>query len=246
MKKAVLITGSTKGIGKAIGMRMLAAGKFVYFNYANNNQAAADLSNELDTLGYNGMYKIIKADMQSLQGVDCLIDEMEFDKHELWGVVLNASTNGKSRNSFKNITPEEMNFIFNANLFVPFFLLQKLSDRICNGGSIVFISSHVGVYPHSTYIPYGLTKSSEAFLARMLVKEFDSRQITVNSVAPAFIETDMFPGNRTEEHLNSIKSKIAAHRFGQPDEVAQIVQSVMENKYINGTVVSVDGGYSYK
>ena len=80
----------------------------------------------------------------------------------------------------------------------------------------------------------------------MLVKEFDSRGVTVNAVAPAFIETDMFPGNRTKEHLESIRQKIAAHRFGKPDEVAKVIINVLENPYMNGNVISVDGGYNYK
>ena len=124
--------------------------------------------------------------------------------------------------------------------------LSDTYDKMEEEGSIVFISSHVGIYPHSTYIPYGLTKAAEISLAKMLVKEFAERRITVNTVAPAFIETNMFPGNRTPEHLESIREKVAVHRFGKAEEVAEAVTALIENKYINGSVLSVDGGYDYK
>lgn len=246
MKKAAIVTGSTKGIGKAIALRLINKGYFVYINYLHDVNAAEELKNMLDTNGFAGGYKIIRADITSRECIKDFIENIDFENHELHSLILNAASNGKKRSSFKEITEEEMSEMFRVNLFAPFFLVQSLAERIVDKGSIIFISSHVGIYPHSTYIPYGLTKATEISLAKMLVKEFEERSITVNTVAPAFIETEMFPGNRTKEHLDSIKSKIAVHRFGKADEVAQAVLSIVENKYINGSVISVDGGYDYK
>lgn len=246
MRKAIIVTGSTKGIGRAIALRMLDSGYFVYINYLHDECAALQLKEQLDMNGHQNDYSIVRADISCMAGIKSFIQQIRFESHELYGVVLNASTNGSRRSTFRNITEEEMTEMFQTNLFSSFFLIQQLADHIKSYGSIVFISSHVGIYPHSTYIPYGLTKAAEIFLSKMLVKEFEERNITVNAVAPAFIETNMFPGTRTKDHLDSIREKIAVHRFGQADEVAAAVMSLIENHYINGSVLSIDGGYNYK
>lgn len=246
MKNSIFITGSTKGIGKAIAIEALKDGYFVYLNYVHDDNGAQLCAKQLDDMGYADNYKIIKADVSSTESIPAILEQMDLASHPLHGLVLNSSSNGKTRNPFGKITPEEMNSMFQMNLFTPFFLVQSLVDYMIDGGSIAFISSNVGIYPHSTYIPYGLTKSSEVFLAKMLVKELADRKITVNTVAPAFIETDMFPGNRTEEHLNNIKRKVAVHRFGQPEEVAKATMALLTNPYINGAVLSVDGGYNFE
>lgn len=246
MCKAAIVTGSTKGIGKAIALNLIEKGYFVYINYFHDEKAANVLKKYLNTQGFSKNYSIIKADISKKEGIVKFIEEIDFKNYRLCSLILNASSNGSNRNVFTKITEEEMLKMFWSNLFAPFFLVQSLADKIEDEGAIVFISSHVGIYPHSTYIPYGLTKAAEISLARMLVKEFAERRITVNTVAPAFIETNMFPGNRTIEHLESIREKIAVHRFGKVEEVAEAVTALIENKYINGSVLSVDGGYDYK
>lgn len=246
MRKAAIVTGSTKGIGKAIALNLIKNGYFVYVNYFHDEEAANSLKNYLETQGFDKSYSIIKADISKKDGIIKFIEKIDFKNYNLCSLILNASSNGSVRNEFRKITEEEMLKIFWSNLFAPFFLVQSLADKIEEEGSIVFISSHVGIYPHSTYIPYGLTKAAEISLAKMLVKEFAERRITVNTVAPAFIETSMFPGNRTPEHLESIRQKVAVHRFGKAEEVAAAVTALIENKYINGSVLSVDGGYDYK
>ncbi len=246
MRKAAIVTGSTKGIGRAIALNLIKKGYFVYINYFHDENAANTLRNYLSTQGFNEDYAIIKADISQKDGIIKFVEKFDFKNHSLYSVILNASSNGKVRNTFGNITEDEMLKMFWSNLFAPFFLVQILADKIENEGSIIFISSHVGIYPHSTYIPYGLTKSAEISLAKMLVKEFAERRITVNTIAPAFIETNMFPGNRTIEHIESIREKIALHRFGKAEEVADAVSALIENKYINGSILSVDGGYDYK
>lgn len=246
MKPAVFITGSTKGIGKATALKAIEKGYFAYLNYAHDDVAAEVCSNEFRQMGYADNYCIIKADASDIEAIPDLIEQINFNKHILSALVLNASSGGKYRNSFGQITLNEMEAMFQINVFAPFFLVQALADKIHRGGSIVFVSSNVGTYPHSTYIPYGLTKASEIFLAKMLVKEFSDRGIRVNAVAPAFIETDMFPGNRTKEHIDSIRDKIALHRFGKPEEVADAIMGAVMNEYMNGNVIAVDGGYNYK
>lgn len=246
MRKAAIVTGSTKGIGKAIAIQLMREGYFVYINYFHDEDAAVRLKDDLDNDGFSMDYQIVRADISSNEGIEAFVGSLDFEKYELHCLILNAASNGKKRSCFRDISEDELTEMFRINLFSPFFLVQRLADKITDNGSVVFVSSHVGIYPHSTYIPYGLTKSAEIALAKMLVKEFEDKGITVNTVAPAFIETAMFPGNRTQEHLDSIRSKIAVHRFGKAEEVADAVVSIVKNKYINGSVLSIDGGYNYK
>lgn len=244
MKKAI-VTGSTSGIGREIGIRLLEKGFFVFFNYAHDDNKAKELFLYINELGYKDKFKIIKADFSQENSVNKFIDEIDlFNGIDV--LVLNASSNGKKRNVFGKITKIEMEEMFQTNVFSEFFLIQGLFNYMNDASSILFVSSNSGIYPHSTYLPYGLTKSCQIFLSKMLVKELSIKKIRVNTIAPANIMTEMFPGNRSEDQLKNIKSKIALNRFGLPNEVARMAIEIIENNYVNGATICVDGGYDFK
>ncbi|MCQ2530840.1 MAG: SDR family oxidoreductase [Lachnospiraceae bacterium] len=246
MEKSALITGSTKGIGKAIALKLLSKDYFVFLNYAHDDASAEALKKELDEKGFVGKYQIVKADVSTEEGTGVLKESVLGKGLPLYYLVLNAASNGTERNSFKNITRAEMAKMFEINLFSPFFLVQSFADSLAEGGAVLFISSAMGIYPHSTYIPYGTTKAAEIFLAKSLVKEFAEQKVRVNAIAPHCIETEMFPGNRGEEQLSRMKASLAVGEFGKAEDVADLALTVLENQHMNGAVIKIDGGYDYK
>jgi NAD(P)-dependent dehydrogenase (short-subunit alcohol dehydrogenase family) len=128
------------------------------------------------------------------------------------------------------------------NVNIPFFLIQRLADSISDSGSILFISSAMSLKPHATSVPYGVSKAAVNMLAQTLGKDFAGRGIRVNAICPGFIDTD-WQESKSDEQRARITNKIALGRFGKPSEIADVCYSLIENSYINGAVVPVDGGY---
>jgi len=242
--KYALVTGSTKGIGKAIALRLLSERNdvFVILNYAHDDASAKALDEQLDKEN-QGRYAILKADLSNNIGLKILLEEVAKITPSLDYLIVNAAVT--NRKPFIELTMEEWNSVMNTNLTIPFFLTQQLSDKINVDGRIVFISSILGDYPHSLSIPYGVSKAGISMLARMLVKEVCSKNITVNAIAPGFVMT-AWQEAKGEEIIERISEKIALHRFADPDEIAKLVQNVLENGYINGSVIHIDGGYNYQ
>lgn len=241
--KIALVTASTKGIGKAIGKALLETGCFVFFNYSSDEIAAEKLEEEIgDPDGIR--HALIKSDMSSVSGMKDLAEAVLSRFSQIDYLILNTGITDRA--SFQDVTPESWGRVLDTNLNVPFFTVQRFSKYINSSGRILFIGSLLGQYPHSMSIPYGVSKSAVHFLASCLTKEFiDDRGITVNCIAPGFTETQ-WQANKALDHRKRIEDKIALHRFAAPEEIAKLCLAVIENDYINGSVINIDGGYSYK
>lgn len=155
-------------------------------------------------------------------------------------LVLNAGITDRS--AFDMITREEWNRVINVNLTEPFFLVQK--TKMNDNGRIIFISSILAEIPHSISISYPVTKAAINALVKNLVKHFAERKITVNAVAPGFIDTDWHK-NKSEEVMKKITDRIALGWFGNVENVSSLVMEIINNDYINGQILTVDGGYDY-
>lgn len=233
MKRA-LITGSTKGIGLAIAEKLIQKGYFVYMNYAHDDEAAA-------SIGLSGeRHRLIKADVSTAAGADALAGAILQDACGLDCLILNAGAT--CRAPFGEISGEDWAQVMNANVNMPFFIVQKLRNLIRESGCVVFIGSDMGIYPHAVSIPYSVSKAAVHMLARSLVKEFAGRNIRVNALAPGFIDSD-WQKEKPQWLREKIEGKIALRRFGLPEEVAEACMALIDGKYINGAVLRVDGGY---
>lgn len=241
-RKIAVITGSTKGIGKSIGLTLLREGCYVIFNYAASNKDAEALYNELQS-AYAGNYEIIKSNLSEMEGVESLTESILRNHQSIDYLILNAGTT--SRTSLRDISLDEWNRVLNTNLTMPLFLIQKLSKHITDGGRIIFIGSLMGKYPHSMSISYGVSKAGVHMLSRYLVKEFAERKITINTIIPGFVDTP-WQKNKPAEIRQSIENKVALGRFAEPEEIAKVCLSIIENQYINGAEIVVDGGYCYQ
>jgi NAD(P)-dependent dehydrogenase (short-subunit alcohol dehydrogenase family) len=238
VKKYALVTSSTNGIGKVIGKMLLKSGYYVFFNYSKNENNRSILEQEIGD--FKGCYSMIKADLSDFSNIEVLQREVGKVTNRLDCIMLNTGIT--NRTGFDKITAMEWDIIINTNLSIPFFIVQSFSQIIQNNGRIIFIGSLLGKIPHAISIPYSVSKAGLHMLAKSLVKVFKNRGITVNVIAPGFIETDWHL-SKSEDVRSNIEKKIALSHFGLPEDVAQMCMSVIENQYINGAVIDIDGGY---
>jgi NAD(P)-dependent dehydrogenase (short-subunit alcohol dehydrogenase family) len=238
MYKFALVTGSTKGIGLSIGFKLLQKGYYVFFSYSSDDANVKALNIALSK--FDGRYSVIKTDLSNFESVNMLSSEIFKVASYIDCIVLNAGMTCKD--SFNDISIFSWNKVINTNLTVPFFLLKALSPIIRTNGRIIFIGSILGSKPHGVSTIYSVTKSSLNMLCKSLVKIFKSRKITVNLINAGFINT-AWHSSKSQEHLNRIKDKIALKRLGRADEVADLCMHIIDNEYINGSCIDIDGGY---
>ena len=242
MDKWILITGGTKGIGRAVASCLAKAGDNLIVTYASDEEVAEKVSGELrDAFGVN-VYSVRAdiSDRRSIDAIDAFLAETDI---RLDGLVFNAGLT--CREPFERLTFEDWDRVFFANVHFPVFLLQRIVNRIRKGGSVVFTGSLMGIEPHSVSLASGVTKSAVHALVKNLVKFLVPYEVRVNAVAPGFVDTE-WQKTKPAEIRRNIESKVSLGRFCDPDELAEVYKMLIENSYLNGEVVVVDGGYSYK
>jgi len=238
--KYALVTGGSKGIGKAISLILLKKGYFVILNYANDDEIANATFLELNK-DYTHRVKLIKEDLSQHGNIENFCKKIKEITQHLEVLVLNV---GKTdRTSFGKIDYHSFLNVFETNLFVPFFLIQEIYTIMPKGSSIVMTGSSMGNYPHSTSVAYGVSKAAVHALTVNMVKFLASNEIRINAIAPGFIDTE-WQKIKSDEIRQNIEKKIALKRFGTSAEVAQATMLLIDNKYINGEILKIDGGYS--
>ncbi|MDR1402811.1 MAG: SDR family oxidoreductase [Tannerellaceae bacterium] len=242
MKKQVLITGGTKGIGKAVALSLGKAGYNLILTYASDEGVAKNTREEIRLLTPVDVF-LLKADITKQESVEDVYSFLAKNNLSLDAIVFNAGLT--CRDSFENIQMEDWERVFFGNVHFPVFLLQRTLSLINKGGSIVFTGSAMGIYPHSVSLAYGVTKSAIHSLVKNLVKFLAPYGIRVNGIAPGFVDTE-WQKTKPLEIRRNIENKVALGRFCEPEELAEVYKMVIENRYLNSEIIVVDGGYSYK
>lgn len=236
--KTAVVTGGSRGIGLGV-VRMLAGrGYRVLASYAHNDEAARMAAEEL---GSNVLF--FKADHGVRQQT---YDFAGFVKQQTAAVdciVCNAGTT--VRHGFTETTDQDWDLLMEVGVNAHFILLRELYPLVQPGSRIVFSGSAMGIYPHATVLGYGVSKAAVHAMVKNLTKVFAEKQTTVNAVAPGFVETDWQAGKPADVREN-ICRKTAIHRFADIGEVVQAFAFCLDNGFVNGAVISVDGAYSYK
>lgn len=242
MRKYALITGGTKGIGKAVAECLAEAGYDLLLTFASDSDTARSVQSALcDKYAVNvGILQADSSDMKSIETIDSFL---ESENLMLDAVILNAGTT--CRDSFENIRFEDWSRVFTVNVHFPVFLLQKILSRMNPESSVIFTGSLMAIEPHSVSLAYGVTKSAVHSLVKNLVKFLAPYGIRVNGVAPGFVDTE-WQKNKPLEIRHNIERKVSMGRFCEPEEVAEVYKTLLENKYFNGEIIVIDGGYSYK
>lgn len=242
MDKYALITGGTKGIGKAVAFSLGKAGYSLVLTYASDSDVAEQSREELQQQ-LAGKVSVLQADVADKASIEKIYNYLSELDICLDAVVLNAGLT--CRDSFENIALADWERVFFANIHFPVFLLQRIVGLMNKGSSVVFTGSLMGIQPHSVSLAYGVTKSAVHALAKNLVKFLVPYEIRVNAVAPGFVDTE-WQKTKPAEIRRNIENKVSLGRFCEPEELAEVYKMLIENSYFNGEVVVVDGGYSYK
>lgn len=244
MGKVTVITGGTSGIGRGIAKKILAesaAEDRIFVTYGHNEEKAQAFLEGLP-LEKRSQVILMKADMSSYEDMMAFVSELKGQADHIDWLVSNAGVSTYAK--YEDYTFEEWTRIVNTNLSVPVFMIKELRPLMSEGGSVLFTGSYAGQQAYSSSLVYGVTKAAIHFLTKSLVKEFEPKGITVNAIAPGFIETPWHSA-RTQESYDRINKKIALHRFGTVKEVADMAFAVLSNGYMNGSVVDIHGGYDF-
>lgn len=241
--KTVIVTGGSRGIGKAIVYAFANAGYNVILNYNLSEQSARNIVEDLKDC--KGIVEMFKADVSQREEVDAMI---EYVTKEFGGIDVIVNNAGISHvGLFTDINEDEFERVMDVNLMGVFNVTQAaLNKSMLNkkDGTIINISSIWGITGSSCEVAYSASKAAVIGLTKGLAKELAPSNITVNAIAPGAIATDMIYKDYTEEEISMIEKDIPMGRLGTPIEIANLALYLASDnaRYITGQVISPNGG----
>jgi 3-oxoacyl-[acyl-carrier protein] reductase len=239
--KTALVTGASRGIGRASALALAGAGTQVLVHFNNNEKEADAVVAEILKTG--GRAEKVKADLRQADGPYTLakrVRGMVGDRLDI--LVANAGISKAM--SIEDTTIEDFDGLFAVNVRAPFFLVQQLLPALCTGSAIIFTSSLAARASVGTLSAYAATKGAIDTLVKHFASVLGVRGIRVNAVAPGVVETDMSTFTKTEAGREVAIGLQALKRVAQPDDIAPVVAFLAsdEARWITGDILHVDGG----
>ena len=239
--KTAIVTGASRGIGRAIAIKLAQEGANVAFNYVNNEDLAKALKSDIEKLGVSALS--FKVDIKDFDEVQKMKDKIL----EKWGrldilvnnagIIKDSILAMMSKENWRDVIDTNLNGTFNMTKAVIITFMKQKS------GDIVNISSISGVHGMARQTNYSASKGGIIAFTKALAKEVAPFNIRVNAIAPGFIETDMVSG-LTEKYLKQALEQIPLKRMGKVEEVAELTIFLLKKEagYITGQVIGIDGG----
>lgn len=230
--RTAIVTGGTSGIGLGVARMLLSKGYRVYATYVGPD-FSENIENftavKVNQCNRDELYSFIARIKKECASVDC--------------IVCNAGMS--IRKSFTETTDNDWDMQMEVAVNSHYILVRELFGLIPQGSRIIFTGSQMGLMPHAMVLAYGVTKAAVHALAKNLVKEFEGTGTTVNAIVPGFVETP-WQKEKPEDIKQNIYRKTAIHRFASVDEVVDAYRFCIDNPFVNGSLIEVNGGYSYK
>ena len=239
--KSAIITGASRGIGKAIAIKFAKEGANIVINYRNNEEEALKVKEELEQLGVKTL--IVKADISDLKQAENLIKQAKKEFGQVDILINNAGIT--KDNLIIRMKEFEFDQVIKINLKGAFNCLKAVTPIMLKqrSGKIVNMSSVVGVIGNPGQVNYCASKAGLIGMTKSLAREIGVRGINVNAIAPGFIDTDM-TRVLTEEQKKNILSQIPLNKFGNIEDIANtaLFLASENSNYITGQVIHIDGG----
>lgn len=237
MSKIAIITGASRGIGRAIAKNLAKKDFIVIANYNKSEKEAMELKNEFNNID------IFKADVSKREEVKSLV-EYTLNKYGKIDVLVNNAGIDNEK-LFQDITDEDWQNVINTNLYSVFCVTQEVINNMIHNksGCIINISSIYAIQGGPFAVAYTASKAGIDGITKSLAKELGPSNIRVNSIAPGFIDTDM---NKcySENDIKRIKNQTLLQKIGQPEDIAKCVNWLVEDEFTTGQIISINGGWN--
>lgn len=240
--KVALVTGSSKGLGRAIVLRLAEQGADVVINYSRDQAAGDEVKKAAEAHGVRGI--VVKADVSQVDGIQSLYDTAfaEFGRVDI--VVANAGME-KVNVPVTDVTEEDFDLLFRVNTKGPYFVMREAARRVSDNGRIISISSNTTTVPQLGVGLYGTSKVATSYLAKVLALELGPRGITVNTVVPGPIDhAGIFSDPANDDYKQSLVATIPIGRLGTAEDVAAVTAFLAGDGggLITGQNIVCDGG----
>ena len=231
MKYAV-VTGGTSGMGLGVAKMLIQKGYYVFTTYVG-----PVFTEKIEN------FEAHLVDQTRREDVYSFINYVKLNTDHLDCIVCNAGMS--IRKSFTETTDLDWDKQMEVAVNSHYIIVREFFPIIPAGSRILFTGSQMAVHPHATVLAYGVTKSAVCALSKNLVKEFEGTGTTVNTIIPGFVATP-WQNEKPEEIKQNIYNKTAIHRFATVDEVVEAFRFCIDNPFVNGSQIEVNGGYCYK
>lgn len=238
--KYALVTGGSRGIGRAICLRLAAMGYTVIVNFQSNSEAAKETVDMIKQTG--GTAQALQFDVSSKEQVETALEAWESEHPNEYIEVLINNAGIRRDNILSFMTDDDWHSVLDTTLNGFFYVTRRLVSAMMThrAGRIVNIASLSGMKGLAGQTNYSAAKAALIGATKALAQEVAPRKVTVNAVAPGFIETDM----TKELPIDELKKQVPMRRFGKPEEVAAAVAFLVspDAAYITGNVININGG----
>lgn len=240
--KSVLITGASRGIGRAIAFTLAKSGAKVFVNFNQSKEMAFDLVERIRKIG--GTAFCYKADVREREDVRKMVKAADVNIGRINTVINNAGI--ADYNLFTEITDEKWNEVLDTHIKGTYNVLKETLPGMLEqkSGCIINISSIWGIHGASMEVAYSTAKGAIIAMTKALAKEMGPSGIRVNAIAPGIIKTDMI-ANFSDTEIEDMIADIPAGRLGTPEDIAQTAAFLIsdEAKYMTGQIITVDGSF---
>ncbi|MCB4799101.1 glucose 1-dehydrogenase [Neotamlana laminarinivorans] len=237
--KVIIVTGSSRGIGKEVAIQLAKNGAKVVINHSNSEAEANETLNTIINKG--GECIVVKADVSNKQDVEALFNKTieTFGKVDV--LINNAGI--MYNKLLKDNTQDDFTKLFDVNVRGVFNTMQEAATKLSDNGIIVNFSSSTVKLMFPKYALYSATKAAVEQMTRVFAKEV-GRGISVNAIAPGATATDLFLNGKSQETIDKLKSMIAFNRLAEPIDIARVVVFLAsdDSKWISGQVIGANGG----